>query len=202
MGWTWYHAAHYKRGGAVDRKAECDSYFQEGLNSGFYKVLKSAMVGSTYYAAVRNLKECVGRDEDGKRIYKDAKDAPVWAAVFLTQTNIRDSFNFGYKDMAESMFPCEVSCPMSILKLLSPTDDENTMGWRNACMKTAEAKKSPRALVNLPVGTKIQFVLNGVMTQFVKSGPCFQFKRPFWYNIEGGTYIPARRIPDNYEILE
>ena len=55
MGWTGQHATHYKRG-TVDRKAECDAYFMEGLNAGFYNVLKSALVGSVYYAAVQNVK--------------------------------------------------------------------------------------------------------------------------------------------------
>ena len=39
MGWTSQHATHYKwlgkgidRKYVVDRKAECDAYFEEGLN--------------------------------------------------------------------------------------------------------------------------------------------------------------------------
>ena len=55
MGWTSYHATYYKRNGSIDRKAECDAYFLEGLNRGHYEVLKSAVVGSVCYAAVRNL---------------------------------------------------------------------------------------------------------------------------------------------------
>ena len=33
MGWTGCHATHYKRNGDIDRKAECDGYFLEGLNA-------------------------------------------------------------------------------------------------------------------------------------------------------------------------
>lgn len=55
MGWTSYHATHYKKG-TVDRKAECDAYFMEGLNAGYYRIIKSVLVGSVYYAAVENLK--------------------------------------------------------------------------------------------------------------------------------------------------
>ena len=64
MGWTEYHASHYKNG-KVDRKAECNAYFLEGLNEGFFDVLKSSMVGSTYYAAVKPLKKSGGKDENG-----------------------------------------------------------------------------------------------------------------------------------------
>ena len=55
MGWTSYHATHYKNG-KVNRKAECDAYFTEGLNEGFYRLEKSTMIGSVYYAAVTGLK--------------------------------------------------------------------------------------------------------------------------------------------------
>ena len=59
MGWTSYHATHYKNG-MVDRKAECDSIFNDVMVTrdsdipiGKFEVLKSTMVGSTYYAAVK-----------------------------------------------------------------------------------------------------------------------------------------------------
>ena len=55
MGWTSYHANYYKKNGEIDRKAECDAYWQEGLKRGHFKVLRSSMVGSTYYAAVKPL---------------------------------------------------------------------------------------------------------------------------------------------------
>lgn len=45
MGWTEYLATHYKNG-TVNRKAECDVLFDNSKT----KVLKSRMVGSTYYA--------------------------------------------------------------------------------------------------------------------------------------------------------
>ena len=156
MGWTSYHATYYKRNGSIDRKAECDAYFLEGLNRGHYEVLKSAVVGSVYYAAVRNLKRYVGRDENGNYIYEDAVNEPVRAAVFLTQTDSKDYFNFYYKDMSEDMGPCECDCPVSILKLLSPTDSEWALKWRERCRKRAEQKKSPTALSNLPVGARIR----------------------------------------------
>lgn len=43
MGWTGYMPTHLKKGGIVDRKAECDAYFMEGPNRGNFQVLKSAM---------------------------------------------------------------------------------------------------------------------------------------------------------------
>ena len=40
MGWTEYLATHYTKSGQIDRKAECDAYFMESLNRGYYKVRK------------------------------------------------------------------------------------------------------------------------------------------------------------------
>lgn len=54
MGWTSYHADYYKNG-TVDRKSECDSYWEEGLNRGYFKIEKSVMKGSVYYAAITPL---------------------------------------------------------------------------------------------------------------------------------------------------
>ena len=55
MGWTGYQPTHFKKGGIVDRKAECDAYFMEGLNRGNFQVLKSSIKGSVYYAAVKDM---------------------------------------------------------------------------------------------------------------------------------------------------
>ena len=52
MGWTEYQASYFYKNGQINRKAECDAYFEEGLNRGHYKVLKSTLKGSVYYAAV------------------------------------------------------------------------------------------------------------------------------------------------------
>ena len=95
MGWTSYHATYYKKG-KVDRKAECDAYWTEGLNRGYYNVLKSAMVGSTYYAAIQPLKKNVGKNERGENIYEDIpeNEREVFAIIFLTSTDIKQYFNF------------------------------------------------------------------------------------------------------------
>ncbi len=111
MGWSWYHAGYYK-GAKVDRKTECDSLFDSEL----FEVLKSAMVGSTYYAAVR-------RKSDGL----------VFAAVTPTSTNMKDYFNFGYKGLTEHDGPYKYDCPKSILDLLSPMDSEWANEWREKC---------------------------------------------------------------------
>lgn len=204
MGWTSYHATHYKKNGTIDRKAECDAYFTEGLNTGFYRVVKSVLVGSVYYAAIEPLKRYGQKNADGERPIEDipVKERKIWAFVFLTSVNRKDYFNFAYKDMDETMGPCEDACPASILDLLSPTDSEWATAWRNRCRANIESKKLPTALKNLPVGAIIRFVSHdGKQIEALKHRPAYQFKRPFWYISEDGLYISAKHIPKNYEVV-
>lgn len=197
MGWTSYHAEHY-RNGKIDRKAECDAYFMEGLNAGYFRVEKSAMIGSTYYAAVTPL-----ISNDGKI---PEADRWTYAVVFLTSTDMKEYYNFSYKDMDETMMPYCFDCPRSILALLSPTENKYALEWREKCREKrrekAEAKKSGNSLANLPVGAVIEFEdFNGTTRQYVKHSPAYQFKTPFWFDPALHQYLPRTRIPENYRIV-
>lgn len=104
--------------------------------------------------------------------------------------------------MRESSGPCEDHCPASILSLLSPTDSEYANNWRERCRKNIEAKKDPHALKNLPVGAVIRFTLHtGESIELLKHAAAYQFKRPFWFCQSSGRYVPATRIPANYEVV-
>lgn len=204
MGWTSYHATHYDNRGRVDRKAECDAYFTEGLSAGWYKIEKSALVGTTYYAAIRPLlryksvKPRVG--DETEPIPKS--EQRVFAVVFLTSTNAKDYYNFSYKDMDETMAPGPDDCPLSILNLLSPTDYEYANAWRDRCRVKAARKKAersdPNSLDNLPIGT----VIKCGETELFKSAPMAQFKRPFWMVVGERIYYRKKTILYlGYEII-
>ena len=203
MGWTEYHATHYKNG-KVDRKAECDAYFMEGLNRGHFNVLKSAIVGSTYYAAVSPLKRGGSKDEAGNYIYIDIpeNERTVFGVVFLTSTNMKDYYNFAYKDMDESCGPYKYDCPKSILDLLTPTENEYANEWRKTCYAQLAKKQDKNSLSKLPIGSEIEFVLNGKTHKAFKHSPAYQFKRPFWMLMTADGYISAKRIPDDYKIIK
>lgn len=196
MGWTGIIATHYKNG-RIDRKAECDDYFEDGLNKGHYKILKSAMVSTVYYAAVKNLTEFRGKMENGERVYEPVDDGAVFAVVFLT--TVKGCW-FYYKDMSEDMGPCEDKCPASILNLLPETTNEYALDWRQRCRNNIVASKSPNALRNLPVGSVISFTLNGKDYRARKKAPNCQFKKTWWYVLDEHTYIPSHRIPKNYVV--
>lgn len=124
MGWTSQKATYY-RNGTVDRKAEMDSVFKEenSVNGKVrYKTLKSAMVGSTYYAAI-------------EKTNSETQERKVFAVVCLTSVNNEEYCNFSYKDMDETMGPNERKCPVGILNLLTGTDNQRANEWREDCRK-------------------------------------------------------------------
>lgn len=152
MGWTSYHADYYKNG-TVDRKAECDAYWEEGLNRGYFKIEKSIMKGSVYYAAITPLQ----RKTEERIIPILEEERETFAVVMLTSVSIKDYFNFAYKLVDETMGPAQRNCPESILKLLSPIDNEWALEWRKNCWENVRKEKEKRKLSTLPVGTKIAF---------------------------------------------
>jgi hypothetical protein len=110
------------------------------------KVLRSALVRMrVYYAAVETLYP------DGKR--------DVWAAVCLVKYNprARDRLIFGYKDMEESMGPCETECPPEILDLLTETESENAKEWRKHCREFAARQEENAKRPKLKPGMIIEF---------------------------------------------
>ena len=111
MGWTWYAATCFKPNGSIDRLREVEKEIADG-----YTILKSSMVGATYYGALR----------------KDGTDK-AYALVVLTSVDKKSWANFGCKFMDETYGPVEKQCPMSILNLLTPTDDDWANQWREKC---------------------------------------------------------------------
>ena len=196
MGWTSYHAKYYK-GSKIDRKAECDSYFTEGLNKGHYKIEKSIVKGSVYYAAVRNLVRYV-ETKDGEGIYKPLPESEqkVWGMVIITSTDMKDWFNFAYKEIHEDMGPPYFDCPDSILNLLSPTESEWALEWREKCRKRNAARKE---LQKLPLGTTIKVVSQELSYELTKCHVGWIR----WVDKSKGVYMRPNDIIDfGYAIVE
>jgi hypothetical protein len=214
MGWTSYRASYYKNG-KIDRKAECDAYFMEGLNRGHFNVLKSSMVGSTYYAAIQRVVKNVGKDENGEYIYEPIPESErtTFAVVFLTSTNMKDYYNFAYKDMDEGCGPGQCDCPKGILDLLSPTDSQWANDWRKACYDNIAKKKNKNGLSKLPVGTIIKVTMP-FDTNYFRQGQEVRLQKQAKWNSNRTQWItktsPICRftpglmkiIEDCYEIIE
>ena len=205
MGWTSYHVEPTYNPKAkkytVDRKVECDRLFNQDMVTyndntiiGKFEVLKSCMVGSTYYAAVKRTKFATETNP---------AESYVFAAIVLTSVDSKDYFNFSYKDMDETVGPYQYGCPKSILDLLSPTDNEYAKKWRERCYEVLKEKKNPNTLGNLPVGSEIKYINhNGEEVVLFKHPAAYQFKRPFWMCMDRNAYISPKHIPSNYEIIK
>ena len=132
MGWL-YQNEPLRHEKPVDYFRRELTFSRDGMSS---TVLDAAAVRGTVYAAVRNTNYPVpGADY-------------VYCAVILFKNNERDGF--GYKDMCESMGPCEVDCPDRIMKLLTPVEQipnpSYTADWRERVAAAKERRKTTAKL--------------------------------------------------------
>lgn len=88
----------------------------------------------TAYMAV----EIVDKTDRGELDHSTRK---VVAFVYLLDYQPKDYHNTGYKDMDESMGPCQCDCPERILKLLTETKNEYAMSWREMCRRNIEERR-------------------------------------------------------------
>lgn len=185
MGWLFYDAL--KKNGRVDVKGELDrihtwSENDHGIERSC-KVLASSVIDNTYYAAVEFIK---------------GSERKVTAVVCLVSTGNVNGFNFGYKGMDESMEPCAYDCPVKILDLLTPTDNEYALSWREKCRQRHKARA---LLTRLPIGSVISFTTDtGKVVRLYKHAPGYQFKTTFWMS-EAGGFMSKKRIPDDFTVV-
>jgi hypothetical protein len=124
MGWLYMNSL----GGFASPKAYLEDQFTCTNEHKSSRILRSSLVAMrTWYAACEQIDKASGARE-------------VFAIVCLVSYNARskDGHVFGYKDMTEHMGPCEANCPAAILALLTPTDHEHAVDWRNRCRKALD----------------------------------------------------------------
>jgi hypothetical protein len=179
MGWLFYNSTNLLPNGEVERKKEIDEGFSDG-----YTVLKSSIVGTVYYGAIKN-----------------NTTGDVFGYVCLTSSDKRRGYNFGYKSMDETCGPNESKCPLSILKLLTPTDSKWANEWRERCRNYHEQKKSPTAYKNLPIGTKVIWTVPHNHFNRGKKGEKIELEKAraskgpsYWYNRAGNWRTNPKHV--------
>jgi hypothetical protein len=107
-------------------------WFKSELNSE-YELLDAALVQRrTFYAAIKN--KATGK---------------VFCAVYLIRWAPRSYYNFSYKGMDEFCGPVEANCPLRIIKLLSPLNDEDDPnGWARAWREKVAKYWATRNTIN------------------------------------------------------
>jgi len=134
MGWLSVH----REAGTSDKE-----WFQSELLGEHYRIEDCATVGSAFYAI------CV--PTDGRE-----EPRAIMAVVLVTRT--RGYYNFTYKDMDESVGPCESSCPERLLarlgELVPEPPSEYAKEWRERCHAEIATKKRARLVTH---GTIVYF---------------------------------------------
>lgn len=168
MGWIFNHEQT-----PINRREICRKHVSDK-----YEVLKDALVGSTWYAAIKN-------KETGE----------VFASIALTKIDNSDFCNFGVKWMDEECGPYHCDCPESILNLLSPTENEWALRWRKDCREAAKERKNKSILAAAPLGARLRVTLiGGDVVTVIKHAPAYQFKTWFLFNTSECRYVSKKRV--------
>ncbi len=124
MGWTFTHK---------DKFTNVKSFFERQFTSS--QILDCKVKNKVAYIACK-------------------RDEKVFAVVCLLNYRPKDYYNFGYKDMDETMHPYYYDCPTSILDKLTATDNRHSLEWRENCYKNMLKNEETKSL---KVGDIIKF---------------------------------------------
>ena len=133
MGWL----SMQTLGGHATPKAYLDAQFTYNRPDHTSRVLKSALRGKVWYAAV---------EYESRDVTTEAQNRLVYAAICLIRLNPRaaDGYIFAYKSMDESVGPFAYDCPSGILDLLTPTQYPHARQWRDTCRALGLRKAAVR----------------------------------------------------------
>jgi hypothetical protein len=98
---------------------------------------------------VKTIKSCsVGNNLMTVQEYTNKENETIrFACVYLIKGppfGRDDGYGWGYKDVDESMGPCQTAFPLAWLDLLSPTDSQYALDWRKAVRERGEKLRSAK----------------------------------------------------------
>lgn len=193
----------FQEGSKLTFKQELDSHYtfhsyDEHWNAIWCNVVKSVIVGTVYYAAVKVEEfETILKDNRTKK-----KKTQIIAVVGKVYKRKSDEFDYFVEFLEESQYPQYFDCPECILNLLTETDDKWALQWRFRCRETLMFKYNTPSLKDLPYGSIIQVPLkDGGFVKLKKMPPNNQFKTYWWLDESTNCYCSKRRLGINYEII-
>lgn len=147
-----------------------------------HQPLDAARVGNTVYLAIKSTNKKSGRSY-------------VFAGVILI-SNTKKS-GFGYKEMSESMGPCECACPDRIMRLLSPISDiphpSYSADWRARVAARKTVQRQQRELCKLlrvgsvvTLSAPIRFRGGDIASSFYVAH--FRRKTPVFLSLDGPEF--------------
>ena len=183
MGWLWVHKeANEKPIDILQQDFYCHKDEIEA------KIIDYSIKGNTIYLARQLSNEKTGHKE-------------VYAIVCLCSINNKEYFNFGYKDMEESMIPCTYDCPKRILNLLTPTDNEFANEWRKKCLEYQVQKKqkvTPKHGDTIKFNVPIEFNNGDICDKFV----LLKYNNKTYFGTHGQYYRISNWKRRDYEVIQ
>lgn len=157
-------------------------WFIEQVNNDRYEVMDVALVNRmTMYAAI-----------------KDKETGEVHCHVNLIRWSPRSEYNFSYKPISEFCGPGDIDCPLRILNLLTPLDDNSDPNgyarkWREKVSTYWKKRKSLNgSKVVVRVNEPIGFTNGMEYIHFTKHG-----NKIIAGVIEDGHFEPRTRVRIN-----
>lgn len=126
MGWTSQHR---------EKGTTNEDFFLDNFNAGT-RFHATGTVDGVFYAAVES----------------PNNPGEVWGFVVLTTWAPNSHHNFTYKDMSESMGPCESKAPLAVLNALTETTSPFALEWRE---RVAQHHAQRKALHGLKAGDQV-----------------------------------------------
>lgn len=121
------------------------------------EVIKSSLIGNTWYGAI-------------KKTNKKTKEIEVWAGICLISIKKKE---FWYKNMDETVGPYKYECPINILNLLTETKYEFAKQWRQNCLEYHKINKQLKTFLNKTVKLKADYNLKWGNYHEIKEGETF-----------------------------
>lgn len=121
MGWSWQHKEQSSK---TIEEFICKKF---NWKSGDFllETLDSYCTANAVYLAVK-------RTEKDKSV--------IYAVVCLYECR-GGHYNFGYKDIPETMLPYYYDCPDRILDILDPPENEDALKWRTRCREINTSRR-------------------------------------------------------------
>lgn len=198
--WIGCKAIYFKENGDIDRKRECDRFLEEHLDHERYRIVHASMYCNVYYVAVAETKRMISENgiDQYQTIPEEQQD--VTAIIIATKTESKELIFMNYEK--ESDTPICIDCPNSILRLLTDTEDENALKWRELCHKNLKDKRKLLRLDGLPEGTRIQFPSMLTFTNGVSKGDLITLQKINRKWVWNGYRFMKRYINPDYKILQ
>ena len=129
-------------------------------------------------------------------VIEDLKDG-VWVehiriiALDLLRSGGPD-MGWGYKDIDETMGPCETSCPISYLDMVPCPDNEHARDWREAVRAKAAGKQAVTEVIRAMKKGDTLYLKKGCKPEAI----ILSSKRPLRGHANGMGYKIPRRMVD------